>query len=242
MRKLLILLALCLLWIFSVASSPVVTGAKNRLSVHKYEDAVKVLEENKAKYPDDPELFYYLGRAYAGMAQWSAAGENFSIALEKDPSRKLRNEIDKWRDYYCARFVKEATMLMEQKRYPPAIGKFQIANIINPDRKESHANLGVALLEQAQLYESAEPPQPDSARMYYDQSIESINRAIDLEPENEQFIQSLVQAYIMAGRYDDAIDTYKAYLEAYPDDVAAKKKLDKLFEEREKTQKTFLQH
>jgi tetratricopeptide (TPR) repeat protein len=178
MRKLLITLAIFSVWFLTVASTPVVTGAKVRIMNSKYKEAVEVLEENKAKYPNDPELFYYLARAYAGIAQWASAGENFSLALEKNPDRKLKKEIDKYRDFHWASFIKEANALLQQKRFPEAIDKFHLANSINPDRKESHANLGIALLEQGQLFQSADPPQPDSAALLYEEAVTSFTRAI----------------------------------------------------------------
>ena len=233
MRKMWILIAISIIWIFNVASSPVVTGAKVRLKAKKYQETVKVLEENKGKYPDDPELFYYLARAYAGIASWSEAGTNFSAALTKNPDKKLKKEIDKWRDHYWVQFVKDASALLDQKRFLEAIGKYYTANSINPDRHESQANLGVALLEQAQLYESAEPPQPDSARALFDKAIESIKRAIEIDPENEQFSKNLGQAYIIAGREDEAVELYESYLDENPDDVAALKKLVTIYMSRQ---------
>ena len=233
MRKMWILIAISIIWIFNVASSPVVTGAKVRLKAKKYQATVEVLEENKGKYPDDPELFYFLARAYAGIASWSEAGTNFSAALTKNPDKKLKKEIDKWRDHYWVQFVKEASALLDQKRYLEAINKYYIANSINPDRHESQANLGVALLDQAQLYELAEPPQPDSARALFDKAVESIKRAIEIDPENEQFTKNLGQAYIIAGREDDAIELYESYLDENPDDVAALKKLVTIYMSRQ---------
>ncbi|MFC1544657.1 tetratricopeptide repeat protein [Gemmatimonadota bacterium] len=225
MRKLLIVLAVSCVWMLTVASSPVVTGAKVRLNASKYAEAIKVLEENKDKYLDDPELFFYLGRAYAGVANWDKAGENFNKALTLKPNRGLVKDIDKWRDFYWSQFVRDAQALLDQERYPEAINKFQIANLINPDRKESHANLGVATLSQAQAFEEAQPPQPDSARLFFDQAIESMKKAIDLDPEDEQFVKNLGQAYIMAERLDEAIEIYEGYLEENPFDITAKKRL-----------------
>ncbi|MBW7995299.1 MAG: tetratricopeptide repeat protein [Candidatus Glassbacteria bacterium] len=229
MRKLLIFMAVSCVWMFTVASSPVVTGARVRLSAKKYESAIKVLEKNKDKYADDPELFYYLGRAYAGIANWDKAGENFNKALDLEPKRKLVKEIDKWRDYYWAQFIRDAQALLDQQRYPEAINKFRIANRVNSDRKESHANLGVAMLSQAEAFQEAQPPQPDSARLYFDGAIESLQRAIELDPEDEQFVKNLGQAYIMADRYDEAIEVYEAYLEENPFDITAKKRLVTIF-------------
>ena len=229
MRRILILLTIISIWIVFVASSPVVTGAKVRMKSKKYEETVQVLEENKGKYPDDPELFYYLARAYAGIAQWADAGKNFSVALEKNPDRELRKEIDKYRDNYWAQFVKEATALLGQKRFTDAIGKFQIANIINPERKESYENLGIAYLEQAQIFQSAEPPKPDSANLYFDSSIESLKKAIELDPQDEQFQKNLGQAYIAAGKEGEAVEVFEQYLEKFPDDITAQKKLATIY-------------
>ncbi len=225
MRNLLILLIVSCVWMLTVASSPVVTGAKVRLGAKKYKATIEVLEKNKAKYPDDPELFYYLGRAYAGVAQWVLAGENFNKALTLNPDRKLVKDLDKWRDFYWAQFVRDAQALLDQERYPASIKKFVIANTINPERKESHANLGVARLNHAQALQEEQPPQPDSVRFYFDGAISSMQRAIELDPENEQFIKNLGQAYILADRMDEAIEINEAFLEENPFDVETMKRL-----------------
>ena len=225
MRKILMTLALCSVWLLTVASTPVVTGAKVRIKAKKYKEAVEVLEENKAKYPNDPELFYYLARAYAGIAQWAKAGENFSLALEKNPSKKLRKEIDKYRDFHWASFVKDATALVQQSRFPEAIGKFHLANSINPDRKESYANLGVALLEQGQLFQSADPPQPDSAAPLLEEAVASLSRAIELDPEDDSFVKNLGHAHLVSGNREEAIAVYEDYLEENPEDFDVQRRL-----------------
>jgi tetratricopeptide (TPR) repeat protein len=225
MRKLLITITILATWLVAAASTPVVTGAKIRISAKKFQEAVEVLEENKGKYPNDPELYYFLARAYAGIGQWVAAGDNFNLALQKSPDKKLKKEIDKYRNFHWTSFVKEASALLQRERYPEAIGKYRLANSINPDRKESHADLGVALLNQAQLYESAEPPQPDSAALFYDGAIQSFQTAIELDPEDQTYVKNLGYAYMAAGNEEDAIDIYEKFLEEYPDDFDMQRRL-----------------
>ncbi len=82
MRKSIVLLAIIAAFLFSVASSPVVTGAKVRLSRKKYEETVKVLEENKSQYPNDPELYYYLAMAYDMDPTPVGALENFKASMK----------------------------------------------------------------------------------------------------------------------------------------------------------------
>ncbi|MEA1997356.1 MAG: tetratricopeptide repeat protein [Gemmatimonadota bacterium] len=229
MRRLLILLVISSIWLVSVASTPVVTGAKVRLKAKKYQETVKVLEDNKAKYPDDPELFYYLAMAYSGIAQWVKAGENFGLALQKNPKKGLRKDIDRWRDYHWTSFVKDASALLEQKRFPAAIAKFRIANAINPDRKESQANMGVALLEQAYLYSSGDSAKPDSAKLFFDESIAKFERAIELDPENDQFVKNLAQANLAAGNEEKAVEIYQDYLDNNPDDLQAQRRLVNIY-------------
>ena len=225
MRKILITLIVLGVWLLTVASTPVVTGAKVRIKAKKFKEAVEVLEQNKAQYPDDPELFYFLARAYAGIARWENAGKNFNLAIEKNPDKKLRKEIDKYRNFHWASFVKEATALLQQNRFDVAIAKYRLANSINPDRKESQANLGVALLEQAQLYESADPPQPDSAAQLYEEAVESLKRAIELDPEDESFVKNLGHAYLTSGNTDEAISIYEEFLEDNPYDLDVQRRL-----------------
>lgn len=225
MRKILITLMVLGVWLLTVASTPVVTGAKVRIKAKKFKEAVEVLEKNKAKYPDDPELFYYLARAYAGIARWENAGKNFNLALEKNPDKKLIKEIDKYRNFHWASFVKEATTLLELNRFAEAINKYRLSNSINPDRKESQANLGVALMEQAQLYESADPPQPDSAAQLYEEAVESLKRAIELDPEDESFVKNLGHAYLISGNSDEAITIYEEFLEDNPYDLDVQRRL-----------------
>ena len=225
MRKSIIFLAVIAIWLFSVASSPVVTGAKVRLKAKKYEETVKVLEENKSQYSNDPELYYYLGLAYAGIANWVKTGENFSKAMSVNPPNNLKKEIDKWRDHYWAQFIKDATALQEQKRYLDAIGKYRTAITINPDRKESQFNLAVSMLEQAMVYQEAKPPQTDSAKVMFDEAIVQFKKAIEMDPENEQYQKGLCEAYIDADMMDEATVAYEKYREAHPDDNQAQRRL-----------------
>jgi len=225
MRKILITLAVSSVWLLTVASTPVVTGAKVRIKASKFKEAVEVLEENKAKYPDDPELFYYLARAYAGIAQWKSAGDNFNLALDKNPDKKLRREIDKYRNFHWASFVKDATALLQQNRFAEAISKYRLANSINPDRKESYANLGIALLEQAQICESADPPLPDSAASLYEEAISSLKTALELDPEDEMFVKNLGHAYQISGDLEQAIEVYEEFLDNNPDDFDVQRRL-----------------
>jgi tetratricopeptide (TPR) repeat protein len=233
MRKLLVVLALMFVWLFCVASSPVVTGAKVRIKAKKYEDAVKVLEESKAQYPNDPELFYYLARAYAGQAQWEMAGKNFTEALTKSPEPGLKKEIEKWRDFNWSSFIKEAAAILQQKRYREAIDKYRLANLINPDRKEGFANIAVAQLELGKTFDESQPAQPDSAKAYYNLAIDNFKRAVELDPGNEQFVKNLGQAYTISGKDDEAIALYEKILENNPDDSQSKGRLVTLYMTRQ---------
>lgn len=233
MRKLVFILALSVVWMFTVASSPVVTGAKVRINAKKYEETIQLLEDNKAAYPDDPELFYYLGRAYAGTANWENAGENFAKALTLNPSRNLKREIEKYRDFYWTQFIKEGSALLQQKRYDVAIEKYVIGNKINPDRKESWANLGVSQLEHGRILEEADTPNPEAAKALYADAAESFKKAIELDPGNEAYVMNLAQTYLMAGREEDAIDLYEEILEADPDDYQVKSRLVTLYMTRQ---------
>ncbi|MBN2288843.1 MAG: tetratricopeptide repeat protein [Candidatus Glassbacteria bacterium] len=232
MRRILITLMIPVIWFLTVASTPVVTGAKVRIKAKKFKEAAEVLEENKAQYPDDPELYYYLARAYAGIAQWAKAGENYSLALLKNPDKDLKKDIEKYRNYHWASFVKDATALLQQKRYSETISKYRLANSINPDRKESHANLGVALLEQAQLCQSAEPPQPDSAKILYQEAIENLKAAIELDPEDHSFVKNLGHAYLISGNEDEAIRIYEEFLDESPDDFDVQRRLVSIYMNR----------
>ncbi|MCE5271293.1 tetratricopeptide repeat protein [bacterium] len=233
MRKLIVVLSLAVVWMFTVASSPVVTGAKVRIKAKKYDEAIKVLEDSKAEYPNDPELYYYLGRAYAGTAKWAPAGDNFSKALTLNPDKELKKEIEKWRDFHWSSFVKEGSALLQQKRYDIAIDKYVLANKINPDRKESWANLGVAQLESGRAFDEAQPPKPDSAKILYEGSIDSFKKALELDPTNETFIKNLAQAYTIAGKEDEAIGIYEKCLENNPDDSQIKERLVTLYMTRQ---------
>jgi tetratricopeptide (TPR) repeat protein len=233
MRKMIVVLSLAVVWMFTVASSPVVTGAKVRIKAKKFEEAIKVLEDSKGEYGNDPELFFYLGRAYAGTAKWADAGDNFSKALTLNPEKDLKKEIEKFRDFHWSSFVKEGSALLQQKRYDVAIDKYILANRINPDRKESWANLGVAQLESGRNLEEAQPPKPDSAKIMYDSSIESFKRALELDPSNETFTKNLAQAYTIAGKEDEAIAIYEKCIEDNPDDAASKARLVTLYMTRQ---------
>ncbi|MEA2064535.1 MAG: DUF2225 domain-containing protein [Gemmatimonadota bacterium] len=225
MRKVLIMGALLSVWLVSVASTPVVTGAKVRINAKKYKEAIEVLEQNKAKYPDDPELFFYLAQAYVGVAQWVKAGENFTLALEKNPKKKLKKKIEKLRERSWASFVKDGLTLFQHERWPEAIAKYRMAIKIDPSEKRSYSDLGATFLNLARALESADSPNTDSIKICYEDAIESYKKAIELDPEDDKVIKSLGQTYMRAEKTDEAVELYEDFLDNNPEDLEVQRQL-----------------
>src|SRR5262249_8882532 len=62
----------------------------------------------------------------------------------------------------------------------------------------------------------------------FSSAFSNFRAALAVAPKYEAALRGIAETYTQQGRKEQAIEAYKAYLEAYPNSVAAKKQLERL--------------
>jgi tetratricopeptide (TPR) repeat protein len=178
--------------------------------------------------PKRPELFLYLGSAYFRDKQYDRAAEILQEGLIID---------DKSKDLHFQLGV----VLEKQQRFKEAVGAFRRVIALDPKHAEAYNYVGYMYAERGENL---------------DEAVALISKALDLEPDNGYFIDSLgcypealreleraVQkakepdpvifdhlgdAYVKAGRHEDALAAWERSLQLDPTSAGIKKKVDEL--------------
>jgi tetratricopeptide (TPR) repeat protein len=103
-------------------------------AINYYREAVKVLEEGKAKYPNDPNILNDLAAAYVSAKMLDTAMDAFKEGVEKDPNNK---------NYH----YNYGVLLLGAKKYEEAIKQFEEALRIDPNYTNALYNIGVAYIK-----------------------------------------------------------------------------------------------
>jgi tetratricopeptide (TPR) repeat protein len=103
-------------------------------AMNYYKDAVKVLEEGRKKYPDDPGILSDLANAYVSAKMLDVAMDAFKEGVAKDPNNKT------YRYNY-------GVLLLGDKQFDKAVEEFKAALKLDPNYLNAKYNLGVAYIK-----------------------------------------------------------------------------------------------
>ena len=172
----------------------------------------------------DPEYgfaYFNLGTFYESRDQLGEAMGFYEKALEKDPANlkanfRLANALMRTGDYARAAehyraaveiapaFVRarylESLALIALRRYPAAREVLEEAVEIHPQNKEFNGSL-------ARLLATADPPTAQDAER-------ALTLARTLERDNPENVETLAMALAAAGRFEEAVSTQQALLDA----------------------------
>jgi tetratricopeptide (TPR) repeat protein len=132
------------------------------------------------------------------------------IAAEAEQARVARELQDKIRRQDEAeRLVAEGAQLASNGRLSEAIRRYSDAIQLNGDSIVAHQLLGYAYLRRAQLKRNSQPTDLENA-------VQSLERAVALDPRYVWASYNLALAYWEAGRQHDAITAVRRVLEIDP--------------------------
>jgi Flp pilus assembly protein TadD len=145
--------AILLIIIFAVAligcQSTSVRSAKIYMQQDDPANAKEVLLEGAKVSPNDPELWYVLGKVHAELDEWNEMDEAFKKAheLSSQYDDDIKNtRYENWRMKYNA-----AVAPFNDADYDKCIDILQTALIIKPHDPESHKRLGLCYLQTEQF-------------------------------------------------------------------------------------------
>ena len=217
------------------SATPMVHGAEVRIAAKKWEEArIFLLEEALPQYPENAQLWYWLGVTYAQGTQRDSeeAAKAFAKAREfADPGdADLVAKLDMAVQASWGPLVNAGAKALEEGRLEEAEEALVEATEIKPDGPEAWINLAAVYSKQDKKAEA----------------IAAYEKALALNTENEVVQYNLAVTYHQLGREakvagDSAKHTellgkaetlYKAYLEKKPDDPAVLNNLASLYQER----------
>ena len=121
---------------------------------------------------------------------------------------RARQHIKSGNDYY------------RKGEYKLAVASFKKAEAIRPDIVQVHLHQAYAHLSLF-IPGDTTPPNQQEAK----EAIDAFNRYLALRPADEKTRQIMIQTLIDSGRYDDALNFFKAKLDKNPKDLEAIKAL-----------------
>ncbi len=155
-----------------------------------YPRAIKSFQELIAKFPNEIEAYYRVGKLLSGEERFEEAIAVLQRALVADPEYK---------DTYNV-LGGIYTML---GRHDEAIAMDRRYVVLAPDLPNAYDSLGLG-------YQCAGR---------YEQAIAEYNRAITINPEFEVAVVHLGNCYFQRGRYRDAMNQYERYLRIAPSEI-----------------------
>jgi tetratricopeptide (TPR) repeat protein len=159
------------------------------------ERAVSVLTEGRRRYPDAPEFAYYLAIALRESKKAKDAVIMFEEALNEAQNAEA--------DFLKPRFyVEYGAAAQEAGLYDKAAELFHKAIAMDPaNAAEPYNYLGYMWAEQ---------------NSHLDEAEDAIKRALQLDPENGAYLDSMAWVEYRQGKYDQALENLKRAIENLP--------------------------
>jgi tetratricopeptide (TPR) repeat protein len=159
------------------------------------ERAVSVLTEGRRRYPDAPEFAYYLAIALRESKKAKDAVIMFEEALNE--AQNAEADLLKPRFY-----VEYGAAAQEAGLYDKAAELFHKAIAMDPaNAAEPYNYLGYMWAEQ---------------NSHLDEAEDAIKRALQLDPENGAYLDSMAWVEYRQGKYDQALENLKRAIENLP--------------------------
>jgi len=166
--------------------------------LHRYNEALEVLERERKLVGDDPPVLAEVGRCLIGLQRYS----------EAEPIlRRARDDLDDANAHYLYGAVMDRL-----GRLTEAVAEFQRALERNPTHRDALNGLGIALVRQGKLAPAADV----------------FRRLIASDPDNADAHSNLGAIYLTQGANADADREFRAALEIYPAHALARQGMEKL--------------
>jgi tetratricopeptide (TPR) repeat protein len=220
---------LSLLLVAAQAAAPTLSDALKLLDGGRYPEAVKSLETLSRDSPDDLAITFNLGLAYGLAGQDAQAIECYGKVLKAKPDlyegqvnlgqlllkSATYDEAELWLDRAHSTKPAEwkpafllAQCMLAQGKLPEAEARFREAVTINPQSSDSWRGLA----------------RTESLQKHPQEALDAMQKAVQVEPGNQDFVLELAGMYEAAGKTKEAISLY----EKVPADPAARERLGNL--------------
>lgn len=183
---------------------PAVERSGELMAAGRAAEALKLLDDEVAKKPDDPDLHYARGIALEQLARHADAVAAWQAAIKINPK-------------YHPALNAIGAIDLDGGRAEEAAKSFEAAVAAKPDFPDAHYNLGRARMALGQDAEART-------------ALEAANK---LAPEDVDILFTLTELHRKAGRLDDALLTAKAAAKLAPDDAEVRRTLGHVLMEKD---------
>lgn len=130
-------------------ASPELTSARLYIQRQEWENAIKSLEKEVQKNPQDEEAWYLMGRVKGEIKDFQGMNDAFAKALAI--SQQHKKDIQDARLHFWAQYFNQGVLNFQKGKdsteyYDKAVAAFQTAAIILPDSVNTYKNLAIAYL------------------------------------------------------------------------------------------------
>jgi len=162
--------------------------------LERSDEGVGLLTAMMEQYPDEPRLAQAIGQVLRNQKAYEQAGKFYSKAINMigEPEGKH------WIYFYARGVCYERT-----KQWAKAEPDFKKALELNPGQALVMNYLGYSWVDQD---------------MHLDEAMDLIRDAVNREPNNGYYVDSLGWAHYKLGQYDDAVEHLERAVELRPDD------------------------
>lgn len=167
-----------------------------------FDKAIAKMKEAKIYFPDDPTILLHLSNSYIATDKLDIAMESFKEGVEKDSENK----------YYRFNY---GSMLLNVNDFEKASEQLGKAVDIDHDYENAIYNLAITYVKWgATLRENAIKEEKEEDQTYlekYKLALPSLEKYVQIDPQNGQFWDLLFKVYTNIGMNDKAKEALKQY-------------------------------
>jgi tetratricopeptide (TPR) repeat protein len=170
-------------------------------SVEYLNKAIQILEEGKAKFPDNSEILLRVSNAYIIAGKMDVAMNAFKEGVTKEPKNQ----------YYRYNY---GVVLLNLKQYENAIEQFKEAVSIDPEYASAIYNLAVSYVKWGAAIREIADKKAETAdepliKEKFKAALPYLEKYLTLKPKEPTLWELLGQVYANLGMQDKANDAFK---------------------------------
>jgi tetratricopeptide (TPR) repeat protein len=164
-----------------------------------FNKAIKVLEEGRKYFPDNPELLLTLSNSYINADKVEIALNTFKEGVDKDPQNK----------YYRYNY---GVLLLGKDDYKGAAEQFKKAIEIDPEYQNAIYNLAVTYVKWGtyinKLAEDQGEMDNTEYKEKYQQALPYLEKSVEIQPDQAATWELLGKVYTVLDMKDDAQNAF----------------------------------
>jgi tetratricopeptide (TPR) repeat protein len=167
-------------------------------AMNSYNEAIKVLEEGRKIYPNEPKILLALSNSYIAANKLDVAKDVFKAGVEAEPGNK----------YYRYNY---GVLLLGAEEYAEAEKQFVKAIEIDPDYENALYNLGVTYVKWGTHLNELADQKGETSEEYkvkYQMALPHLEKVTQMKSDDAVLWELLGKVYTVLGMQDDAINAF----------------------------------